>query len=107
MSDATSPRDDAQDDAQDDESDGEGNTLSREDIPETAHITACGTVISDDGERLGKVEVRGSVSVPSDPHPSDGDKSVLTTLNENTVGYVDVEAVEDLRGDETPAGEDR
>ncbi|MDB2281134.1 hypothetical protein PM030_04530 [Halorubrum ezzemoulense] len=107
MSDATSPSNDAQEDAQDDGSDDEGNTLSREDIPGTAHITACGTVVSDEGERLGKVEVRGDVSFPSEGWGSDGETSVLTSLHERTVGYVDVEAVEDMRGDETPAGEDR
>lgn len=65
MSDATSPRDDAQDDGSDDET----NTLSRGDIPENAHITACGDVVSADGEHLGEIEARGSVSVPSDPTP--------------------------------------
>ncbi|MDB9250857.1 hypothetical protein PN419_17965 [Halorubrum ezzemoulense] len=105
MSDDTAPENDAQDAVQDDGSDDEGNTLSRDNIPETAHITACGTVISDDGERLGKVEVRGDVSFPSEGWGSDGETSVLTSLHERTVGYVDVEAVEDLHGDETTKGD--
>ncbi|PHQ44482.1 hypothetical protein DJ68_18230 [Halorubrum sp. C3] len=99
MSDATVPENDAQDDAQDGGSGDTTNTLRREDIPDDAHITACGEVFRD-GERLGEID-RGGASSADNPQPSDGDKSVLTTLHENTRGYVSAEVVEDLRGDGT------
>lgn len=79
MSDAETSENDAQDDTQDDGSDDTTDTLSREDIPETAHITACGDVISNDGEHLGEVDPNRSVPSTSDPWGSSGESTRSTT----------------------------
>jgi hypothetical protein len=47
------------------------DTLRRENIPETAHIAACGVVISDDGETLGEIESGGTRSSRSNPKGRD------------------------------------
>ena len=75
MSDDTVPESDTQDDVQDDAREDTTNALCREDIPETAHITACGVVISDDGERLGKVDPHGVVPSTSNPRGSGGEST--------------------------------
>lgn len=52
------------------ESEGEGDTidtLPRENIPENAHISACGLVISDGGETLGKLASGGTRSSRFNP----------------------------------------
>ena len=53
-------------------------TLRRENVPDDAHISACGIVIDEDGETLGKIESRGSRSLPSNPRGS-GDTNTSIT----------------------------
>ena len=59
-------------DADTDSDDAEPNSTEtfadRGDIPENAHITACGAVIDDDGETIGEV---GDVDTPVGFHPDD------------------------------------
>jgi hypothetical protein len=53
---------------QDDESDETMETLRRENVPENAHISACGVVVDNNGNTLGKLETGGSRSVGSNPN---------------------------------------
>ena len=74
MSDAETPENNAQDDGSNDET----NTLSRGDIPDDAHITACGVVLSDNGEHLGEVDPHGAVPSTSNPWGSGGESTAST-----------------------------
>jgi hypothetical protein len=73
MSDTETPRDDAQDD----ENNETMEPLRRKEIPESAHVSACGLVVDDEGNTLGKIESGGSRSIGSNPKGRDGENTSI------------------------------